>query len=144
MTQRRFPDTAYNAVTRIGAALAGVCLATIAFLTGVELLHKRPPPYIGIISYVIVPVPLLLGLLLIPLGMWRERWWAGKPTSASALVRDLHEPKHQAALLLFAGVTTVFPLFTVSGSDRTFQWTESVGFCGTTACNGEGPLEGWH
>ena len=37
MTQRRFPDTAYNAVTIIGAALAAVCLATIAFLTGVEL-----------------------------------------------------------------------------------------------------------
>ena len=109
MAQRRFPDTAYNAITIIGAALAGVCLATIAFLTGVELLHKRPPPYIGILSYVIVPVPLLL-----------------------------------AALLLFAGVTTVFPLFTAYGSDRIFQWTESVGFCGTTACNGEGPLEGWH
>jgi hypothetical protein len=146
MTQRRFPDTAYHAVTMIGAALASVCLATIAVLTGVELLQQRPPPYIGIISYVIVPVPLLLGLLLIPIGMWRERrrLRAGKPASASVWVIDLHVPKHQAALLLCAGVTTVFPLLTVSGSDRTFPWTASVGFCGTTECNGEGPLEGWH
>jgi nitrate/TMAO reductase-like tetraheme cytochrome c subunit len=134
MTQRRFPDTAYQGGTMLGAALAGVCLATIAFLTGVALLHKRPPPYIGIISYVIVPVPLLLGLLLIPIGMWRERrrLRAGKPASASVWVIDLHLPKHQAAIILFVGVTTVFLLFTAYGSYRTFQWTESVAFCGTT------------
>ena len=134
MTQRRFPDTAYNAVTIIGAALAAVCLATIAFLTGVELLQQRPPPYIGLISYVILPVPLILGLLMIPIGMWRERrrLRAGKPASASVLVLDLRLPKHQAALILFVGVTTVFLLFTAYGSYRTFEWTESVSFCGAT------------
>ena len=73
MTQRRFPDTAYNTITIIGVALASVSLVTIAFLIGVELLQERPPPYIGLISYLILPVPLILGLLMIPIGMWRER-----------------------------------------------------------------------
>jgi hypothetical protein len=134
MAQRRFPDTAYNAITIIGAALASVCLATIVFLTGVELLQKRSPPYIGLISYVILPVPLILGLLMIPIGMWRERrrLRAGKPASALVFALDLRSPKHQAALILFAGVTTVFLLFTAYGSYRTFEWTESVAFCGTT------------
>jgi hypothetical protein len=39
---------------------------------------------------------------------------------------DLHLPKHQAALILFAVVTTVFLLFTAYGRYRTFEWTESV------------------
>ena len=128
MTQGRFPETAYNVVTIIGAALAGVCLVTIVFLTGVELLQERPPPYIGILSYVILPVPLILGLLMIPLGIWRERQRrrAGKPASALVFVLDLHLPKHQAALILFTDVTAVFLLFTAYGSYRTFKWSESV------------------
>ena len=134
MTQRRFPDTAYNPITIIGAALASVCLATIIFLTGVELLQKRSPPYIGLISYIILPVPLIIGLLMIPIGMWRERrrLRAGKPGSPSVWVLDLRWPKHQAAIILFACVTTVFLLFTAYGSYRTFEWTESVTFCGAT------------
>ena len=128
MTDRRFPDTAYNSITIIGVALACVCLITIAFLIGVELLQERPPPYIGIISFVILPVPLILGLLMIPFGMWRERRRrrAGKPASDLVFVLDLHLPKHQAALILFTGVTAVFLLFTAYGSYRTFEWTESV------------------
>jgi hypothetical protein len=92
---------------------------------GVELLQERPPPYIGILSFVILPVPLILGLM-IPFGLWRERRRAGKPASALVFVLDLHLPKHQAALILFAVVTTVFLLFTAYGSYRTFEWTESV------------------
>ena len=62
--------------------------------------------------------------------MWRERrrLRAGKPASASVFTLDLRLPKHQAALILFVGVTTVFLLFTAYGSYRTFEWTESVSF----------------
>ena len=110
-----------------------MCLITIAFLIGVELLHDRPPPYIGLLSYLILPVPLILGLLMIPIGMWRERrrLRQGKPASAPVFVLDLRLPKHQAALIVFIGVTAVFLLFTAYGSYRTFKWTESVAFCGT-------------
>ena len=65
--ERRFPDAFYNPLSVGGAALAAICFATIVFLTGVEILTDNPPAYIGIISYVILPLPLLAGLLLIPL-----------------------------------------------------------------------------
>jgi hypothetical protein len=135
MTKRRFPDTVYNLITIIGVALASVCLATIAFLTGVEWLQEKPPPYIGILSYIILPVPLIVGLLMIPLGMWRERrrLRQGKPASRLYFVLDLSLPKYRAAAIVFVYLTMMFLLFTMYGSYRTFVWTESVAFCGTTS-----------
>ena len=134
MTKRRFPDTVYNLTTITGVALASVCLATIAFLTGVEWFQAKPPPYIGILSYVVLPVPLIVGLLMIPLGMWRERrrLRQGKPASRLYFVLDLSLPKYRAAAIVFVYLTIMFLLFTMYGSYRTFAWTESVAFCGTT------------
>lgn len=134
MKRRPFPDVVYNPVTIVGAALAMVCFATILFLTAVELLQENPPPYIGIISYVVLPVPLVIGLLLIPVGIWRERrrLREGKPASRMYFVLDLNMPKHRTALTFFSSVSVVLFLFTAYGSYRAFEWTESVEFCGAT------------
>ncbi len=134
MKKRRLPDIFYNPLSIVGAALASACLLTILFLTAVELLQEDAPAYIGIISYVALPVPLLLGLLLIPVGAIRERrrLRAGRPASKRVLTIDLGVPHHRSALTLFAGVTAVVLLFTAYGSYRAFEWTESVPFCGAT------------
>lgn len=73
MTRRRLPDIFYNPISIGGAAIASVALLTIVFLTAVELLQPNAPAYIGIISYIVLPLPLILGLVLIPIGAWRER-----------------------------------------------------------------------
>lgn len=134
MTRRRLPDIFYNPLSIGGAALASVALLTIAFLTLVETLQADAPAYIGIISYIVLPVPLLLGLFLIALGAWRERrrLRRGQPASRLAFSIDLGVPRQRAALTLFAGVTATVLLFTAYGSYRAFEWTESVAFCGTT------------
>jgi nitrate/TMAO reductase-like tetraheme cytochrome c subunit len=134
MTRRRLPDIFYNPISIGGAAIASVSLLTIVFLTAVELLQADAPAYIGIISYVVLPVPLILGLVLIPLGAWRERrrLRKGQPASRLSFTVDLAVPRQRAALTLFAGVTFIVLLFTAYGSYRVFEWTESVPFCGET------------
>lgn len=134
MTQRRLPTLFYNPLSIGGAALASVSLLTIIFLTLVELLQAHAPAYMGIVSYVILPVPLILGLLLIPLGAWRERrrLRRGKPASKLLFTVDLGVPHQRTALTLFSSITVILLLFTAYGSYRTFEWTESVEFCGTT------------
>jgi hypothetical protein len=134
MNKRRLPDVFYNPVSIGGAALASVSFATILFLTLVDLFQANPPAYIGIISYVALPIPLILGLLLIPVGVWRERRRvrAGLPASKLSLLIDLGSPKHRSAIMIFATATILLFLFTAYGSYRTFEWTESVSFCGTT------------
>ncbi len=131
---RRFPDVVYNPLSIIGAALASVSFATILFLTAVDLIQQNPPAYIGIISYVILPVPLIIGLALIPVGIMREknRIRRGLPASRMSFTLDLNVPRQRKAATLFSAATVIFLLFTAYGSYRTFEWTESVEFCGTT------------
>ncbi len=132
--KRRFPDLFYNPVSALGAALACASFATIIFLTFVDLLQSSPPAYTGIVSYVIMPVPLLIGLLLIPLGYLRERRRIkhGMPASRRQFSLDLDAPRQRTAMLVFLSATVILFLFTAYGSYRTFEWTESVAFCGTT------------
>ena len=101
---------------------------------GVEILTDNPPAYIGIISYVILPLPLLAGLLLIAFGMLRERRRRkmGMPASRLLYTVDLNSPRQRTAVTVFATGTVLVLLFTAYGSYRTFEFTESVSFCGTT------------
>jgi hypothetical protein len=86
------------------------------------------------VSFGVLPIPLIIGLLLIPLGAWHERrrLRRGQPASRLAFSVDLAVPRQRAALTMFSSVSAIVLLFTAYGSYRTFEWTESVEFCGTT------------
>jgi hypothetical protein len=77
---------------------------------------------------------MILGLLLIPIGMIRERKRIRKTgiTGESRFPKiDLNDPRHRNAFLIFS-VTTVIVLFlSTLGSFQAFHITESVEFCGT-------------
>ncbi len=132
--KRRLPDAFYNPLSIGGAILSGVAFLTIVFLTVVDQLMDKPPAYIGIISYVVLPIPLLLGLVVIVLGLIRERRriHQGKPASRLQYHLDLTSPSHRTAVFVIGSVIVILFLFTAYGSYRTFEWTESVSFCGTT------------
>jgi hypothetical protein len=132
--KRRLPDVLYNPLSIAGAALAATSFLTVVFLTFVELFQKAAPAYIGIISYVLLPIPLIVGLILVPLGAWREkrRLARGMPASRLQFTVDLNSSRQRSALILFATFSIILLLFTAYGSYRTFEWTESVEFCGTT------------
>jgi nitrate/TMAO reductase-like tetraheme cytochrome c subunit len=134
MRKRRFPDVVYNPVSLAGAVIASVSFATIVFLTLVDMLQEHPPAYIGIITYVVLPVPLIIGLVLIAVGVWRERRRRrmGMPASRMSLTLDLNIPHHRTTLTFFSTMTIILFLFTAYGSYRAFEWTESTEFCGTT------------
>src|SRR5512140_2578366 len=101
--KRRFPHVLYNPVSIAGAALATVTFATILFLTFVDLLQSNAPAYIGIVSYVALPIPLIIGLLLIPFGAWRERrrLRKGMPASRLTFTVDLNSTHQRSAFTLF-------------------------------------------
>jgi len=124
----------YNPVSIIGAAVAAVSLATTIFLTFVEFLQKESPPYIGIVGYVIVPAFLIFGIVLFFVGAWRERRRRrrGKPASRLSFTFDLNVPRQRIMVTAITTLTVIFLLFTAYGSYRTFEWTESVEFCGAT------------
>src|SRR5271167_2217182 len=67
------PSLIRNAISLLGAALAAISLANIIFLFLVTLLSRRSSPYLGVLAFMVFPAFLILGLLLIPVGMWHER-----------------------------------------------------------------------
>jgi nitrate/TMAO reductase-like tetraheme cytochrome c subunit len=134
MTKRRFPAYFYNSISGAGALIAAVSFLAIVFLTLVDTFQSSAPAYIGVISYIVLPLPLIAGLLLVSIGAWRERRWIKKGHSAHVLRfnLDFSDEKQRRALSIFLSVTIFFLLFSAYGSYRVFEWTESVEFCGTT------------
>jgi hypothetical protein len=131
---RILPRAFNNPVSVVGAALAAVSFGAILFLTFVDLLQATTPAYIGIVAYVILPLPLVLGLLVIVAGYIRERrrLRKGLPASRLAFSVDLNVPRQRRLIGVFGLAALTFFLFTAYGSYRAFEWTESVGFCGET------------
>ncbi|HEY6951898.1 MAG TPA: NapC/NirT family cytochrome c [Bacteroidota bacterium] len=132
--KRRLPAVFYNPISLAGAAIASVTFATIAFLTVVDQVMAAPPAYFGIIAYVVLPVPLILGLVVVLVGIVRERSRRKKGMQASRIVftLNLEVPEQRNAVTYFSIIFVVFLLFTAYGSYQAFQWTESVEFCGKT------------
>jgi hypothetical protein len=126
-----YPGLAYNFITLLGAATALFGLAAIVILYLLNMFSGGTNPYIGIFIYMVFPAVLVVGLLLIPLGMWREKKRRERGKQRPVVV-DLGNPHHRNAVITFVAGTCVFLLVTTIGLYQGYQYTESVEFCGET------------
>ena len=77
----------------------------------------------------------MLGLLLIPVGMYREwrRWQRESEESQPAWPRiDLNRSTHRNPTVVFVVGTLMFAGISAVGSYRAYHFSDSVEFCGTT------------
>jgi nitrate/TMAO reductase-like tetraheme cytochrome c subunit len=126
-----------NALSLAGIILAACSFSAVACLFAIDFFHGFKNQYLGILTYIIAPGFLLAGLLLVALGVLRERHRRRKfkPGEIPTFPRiDLNVPRQRLAFVAIVAVTFVLLLFTALGSYRTYQYTESVQFCGT-ACH---------
>jgi len=128
-----FPTVVYNPVTLSGAAIALISFGLILFLFLLELFADEPHPYMGIITFIILPTILIGGLILIAYGIIRERRRVkrGLKRSGRLLVIDLNDPRQRRMVTTFGFGTILLLLFTAFGSFKAFEFTESDEFCGT-------------
>jgi nitrate/TMAO reductase-like tetraheme cytochrome c subunit len=122
-----------NPLTMIGAALAGVSLVNILFLFLMDFFSPRPSPYIGILAYMVMPGFFILGLFIIPVGMWwesRRRRKLKPGESPRALRLDFSDPRQRGAFVFLVSFAVVFVLLSAVGSYRAYQFTDSIQFCG--------------
>jgi len=136
MQRRKLPYLAYNWLSALGGALALVTLLTFLGLWLLSLGGEGDSnPYFGIFLYMVLPPFLLLGVFLVPVGMWRKwrRWKreGEQPREGFPLI-DLNRPTHRNAALVFLLASTVFIAVSAVGSYEAFHYSESVEFCGTT------------
>jgi hypothetical protein len=138
MEVRKFPRLAYNWISAVGVALALVSGVTFAVLVAMVLMTGGggTNPYYGIFMYMVLPPLLVIGIVLIPIGMWREwRHWKrggarkGMPRWPAI---DLNKPSHRNAIVVFLFATIFFFVLSGVGSYSAYHYSESVEFCGTT------------
>jgi hypothetical protein len=132
--RRIFPTSFYNLITLIGTAIAGVSFGLILFLILIETMAENPKPYMGIITFVILPIFLLLGIAVMIFGIIREhhRERTGKPHGLHLPLIDLNNPRHRTAFVFSSIGAVMLLLFSSFGSFKAYEYTDSDEFCGTT------------
>ncbi len=133
MNNRKFPDLFYNPISMVGVVIATVTFGSILLLMISDILWKSFPPYFGIVTYILLPSVLILGLIVIPVGAFieRKRWRRMEESGELPLPRiDLNDNRQRTAFLFFSTGTLLLMIFTAIGGYHAFEITESVSFCG--------------
>jgi nitrate/TMAO reductase-like tetraheme cytochrome c subunit len=130
----KLPESTRNWLTIIGAIIAGINLALVIILFIFSTIFEKNSTYLGLFIYVILPAFMLLGLILVPVGMYFRKRKLRKSASTEALLLpriDLNNPRQRKIFVAFSIGTVVFLFITTLGSFEAFHLTESVEFCGT-------------
>ena len=130
-SDKKFARSFYNSISLGGAFLALTAFVLIIFLSAMDILSAKPMPYLGILTYIILPIFLIIGLVLIPIGMERERRRRTRGLGAQVLPRvDLNDPRHRRSVVVFLASTAIFVFATAIGTYKVYDFTETVTFCG--------------
>ena len=127
-----------NGISLTGTALALAALILIVSLFVIQQLGYEGGPYLGILTFLVLPMLAIAGLILIPIGnlLWRRKIRrTPEGESVPALpVFDLNQPKTRKWLLIFVGVTTFNVVVLSAATFKGIHYMESVEFCGL-ACH---------
>lgn len=129
----KLPPTSKNWLTIIGTIVAAINLAIIFILFIISSIFGLDKTNVGLFIYIILPGFMVLGLLMIPIGMVRERkkmHRRGEGATKRLPLIDLNDPSHRNAFVIFTITTIVVLVLSTMGSFRAYHITESVEFCG--------------
>ena len=132
-----------GSITRNATSLAGTALALASIILIVSLFFIQQMgfdggPYLGILTFLILPMLAIVGLIMIPIGnlMWRRkvrRTPAGQDVPALP-VFDLNKPQTRKWTLIFIAITTVNVVILSGATYKGIHYMETVEFCGL-ACH---------
>lgn len=129
--KRRLPKSFYNTTTLAGVVISVSAFALIVFLYMLELFAGVDNPYLGLVSFVALPVVLLLGIFVSAVGLIRSARRARRGAPDGDLpVLDLNKPRHRYALLFIIMGGLFLVGISGFGSYQVYEYTESVEFCG--------------
>jgi len=131
----RAPSLLDNWVSLAGMIVAASSFFAAVLLIAIDLLGGSQNPYMGILTYLVVPFFLVVGLVLMGVGalLERRRRHRMRPGEVPRWPRlDLNVPRQRRNLVAVSVGTFLFLGLTALGSYRTYAFTESVTFCGKT------------
>lgn len=127
-----------NTTSRIGAVTAAASLVFIVLLAAGELVGLGGGLRLRITAYVLLPAICVLGLLLIPIGLWQERRRLRKraaPGSGQPLpVFDLNNAAARRALLTVLLLGSAVAVVLAGSAYRGIEVLDATEFC-SNACH---------
>jgi len=139
-TEKPTPKTGRPSLLRNWSSLTGLVIVvgsvfSFFLLLLLDVLAATSNPYMGILTFVIAPFFLLIGLTLTALGAWHERRKLGQFRGVLPLtVVDLSRPRDRRIMGGFILGALIFLLLSAMGSYHAYHFTESTTFCGQ-ACH---------
>jgi hypothetical protein len=119
----------------IGAALTTAAAILIITLFALEIVGFQGGPYLGILAYLILPGLFLLGLLLIPIGVWRQRRRQARGLVSRELpVIDFNRERVRRFALIVFALTLANVVILALATYKGVETMESTEFCGQ-ACH---------
>ena len=130
----KLPSSVKNWVSITGIVLALFNLASILSLFVLNTFFGFGGQYIGLFIYIVLPVFLIVGLFLIPIGMRLNRKRARKAEKEGKKlgwpIVDFNNIATRNAAIIFVTGTVFLLIISSIGSYEAFHYTESVEFCG--------------
>jgi len=129
---RKAPSLFRNYLSFVGAAIAIASLASVCLLFLIEISSHQENPYLGILTYIILPSILIFGLFVIAVGMFIERRRRRRASPSDILAYpklDLNDPHARRAAFIFLFVTSLFISASAFGSYKAYEYIESIAFC---------------
>src|SRR5215510_5795344 len=129
------PSLFRNYISFVGGAIVIASVVSIVLMFLIEITSRSQNPYLGILTYIILPSILIFGLVVVIAGRMieRRRRHRAAPSQVSAYPKlDLNDPVSRKAFFVFLVITFLFVSASAFGSYRGYEYTESVNFCGET------------
>ena len=127
------PSAVRNPISLIGVAVTTAMAVVFLVLFALEQSGYITNPYFGLLLFIAVPAVFVLGLLLVPLGLWRQR---RRVRAGHALedwpVIDLRLPRVRSIILGVTMLTLVNVMIVALAAYGAVHHMESAEFCGTT------------
>jgi nitrate/TMAO reductase-like tetraheme cytochrome c subunit len=132
----RRPSVFRNWLSLAGLVVVVGSLFSFLLLLLLDALAHFSNPYVGILTYLVAPGFLVLGMFLALLGAFLRHRQILKTSGPLPPLRiDLTLPRDRRLLGFFLAGSVLFLLISALGSYQTYHFTESVQFCGQ-ACHG--------
>jgi hypothetical protein len=122
-------------LSMLGAVIATVGVVLFLILLIMEMMGHEGGPYLGILSYLILPLTVLVGLLLIPIGVWQFKKRQARGEAEPPLpVIDFNKPSTRRSWAVYGLLALGGIVVLAIGGVKSVEYMESVQFCGT-ACH---------
>jgi nitrate/TMAO reductase-like tetraheme cytochrome c subunit len=136
-SSRKRPALFRNWLSIVGLIISSGGLFAFVLLFGIDTFAHHANPYLGLLAYVVAPGFMVLGGLFAMIGAWLHRRHlraAGVEGEHPAITIDLGRSRDRKVLVGIVISGSLFLLLTAFGSYQTYNYSESVQFCGQ-ACH---------